>query len=945
MEINISKKLNKNAIFFAVYAFGEAADDTDALCDVRQRYFHSKQRLKNKLSMNCDGNVYRYAFVIENGKPMKWRKLLNNRQVENAIPTMDGYYVETCTPQRKLIKKTYYSFTHLWQKTEYFSENDRQAPIMVIEPVFKDNTVVLQKTDAVEGTTFLFPSANILDKAMTDKLNILGGDPEFICKTSDGIYFFCTEETHQRRQKVLERLLKEQEEEQTFLSQSAFAIDISKAESSDDVLNLADSKPLMIPVSTEKEEPKSIEKSVEKTDKQKNPTQGESKEVSSEILSKIEEPKGEKIGQEIRLDENEQKENHKENESKEESIQEEKHFEQIIAVEQEESGESAEESDTKIPAAYVYERPSSNQDESTFCTFASRCPYKNISKQVIQSGEKSYYYFGELENEKRSGKGRTAMKSGETAYEGGYRGGKREGLGVYYYKSGKLCYAGGWKENKRSGFGAAFSPKDGTVYVGKWESDQSIGAGVSFDGSGNMLYMGRWSDGKKSGAGVTYSDTDGTVFVGKYKDGVFLGSGTQLDADGVLLYSGGFKNGKRCGFGISYSEDGSIQYSGTWKDGMYDGDGTLISEDGTQIKGTFSGGKLSGSASIIDKNGKPIYTGTFKEGQYHGKGRLYLKDGYAEGEFREGKMYGEFTTYTQDGTHVYTGTLSDGERSGSGTEFKDGQKVYEGQFEHSLYNGEGRLYENGVLIYAGQFAKGKRDGFGVAYTNDKPLYKGMWQNDVMCGSGIIFVAGKAKFVGMFKNGQKEGRINEISGGKIARQAIYHEDICTYACIYNEKDGTPVYYGGLNSSGKREGMGCSFQAYCEKQFEGIFREDEPSKPMQVALKKLEPLEPCDALKGTEYERYSTVNDIAIEQPLGDGVYSGGIKGNQPEGKGTILYEDHRFTGTFKSGKPSGAGVIYTAEGEEIKGNFRPDTFSGCKKIKFQNGKIYYYNIKN
>lgn len=944
MEINISKKLNKNAVFFAVYAFGEAADDTDALCDVRQRYFHSKQRLKNKLSMNCDGNIYRYAFVIENGKPMKWRKLLNNKQVESSVPAADGYFIETCTAQRKLIKKTYYTFAHLWQKTEYFSETDRQVPVMVIEPVLKDNTVVLQKTDSAEGTTYLLPSANIFDKAMTDKLNILGGDPEFVCKTSDGIYFFCTEETHQRRQKVLERLLKEQEEEQTVRSQSAFAIDISKAESNDDVLNLADSKPLPIPASDEKENQKPTKQPAEKTDekpnKQETSTQSDIEEVQSEVPFEVEEQKAEESNPEVKPDKTEQEETYKE-----ESKQEEKQPEQTITVEQEESGESAEESDTKIPAAYVYERPASNQDESTFCTFASRCPYKNISKQVIQSGEKSYYYFGGLENEKRSGKGRTAMKSGETAYEGGYRGGKRDGLGVYYYKSGKLCYAGGWKENKRSGFGAAFSPKDGTVYVGKWESDQSIGAGVSFDGSGNMLYMGKWSDGKKSGAGVTYSDTDGTVFVGKYKDGVFLGSGTQLDADGVLLYSGGFKNGKRCGFGISYSEDGSIQYNGTWKDGLYDGDGILVSEDGTQIRGTFSAGKLSGSASIADKDGKPVYTGTFKDGQYHGKGRLYLKDGYAEGEFRDGKMYGEFTTYTQDGVHVYTGTLFDGERSGSGTEFKDGQKIYEGQFEHSLYNGEGKLYENGTLVYAGHFAKGKRDGFGIAYANDKPLYKGMWQNDTMCGSGILFVAGKAKFVGMFKNGQKEGRINEISGGKIVRQAICHEDICTYACIYNEKDGTPVYYGGLNPSGKREGMGCSFQAYCEKQFEGIFREDEPSKPMQVALKKLEPLEPCEALKGTEYERFATVTDIVIEQPLGDGVYSGGIKGNQPEGKGTVLYEDHRFTGTFKSGKPSGAGIIYTAEGEEIKGNFRPDTFSGCKKIKFQNGKTYYYNIKN
>ncbi|MGN0536465.1 MAG: MORN repeat-containing protein [Acutalibacteraceae bacterium] len=940
MEIDISKKLNKNAIFYAVYAFGETADDTDALCNVRQRYFHSGQRLKNKLSMNCDGNIYRYAFHIENGKPMKWRKLLNNKQVETAIATEDGYYVETYTVQRCLIKKTYFSFAHLWQKTEYFSETNHQTPTMTVEPIFKDSQIVLQKTDTFGKVTFLLPSANILDKELTDKLTVLGGDPEFICKTNEGIFFFCTEETHKRRQKSLQKLLKEQEEGQSFHSeQSAFEIDISKVESNDNPLDLTESQPLVL--TEPKEEKISVENNIEQIGEEIKAEKMEEEEIQTEPCF-IEMQPSEEIFECVN---DTDKTGEKATESKSiKAVSAVSETSKIILPTNEQE-ESAEENDTKIPAAYSYERPFSNQDEATFCTFASNCPYKNISKQIIHSGENSYYYFGSLENDKRNGKGRTAMRSGSTAYEGGYYNGKRDGLGVYYYKSGKLCYAGHWKDNKRNGFGVAFSPKDGTVYVGKWEQDRSIGAGVSFDSSGNMLYMGKWSDGKKTGAGVTYFDQDDTVFVGKYKDGVFLGSGTQFNADGILIYSGGFKNGKRSGVGTSYDQNGSVQYTGTWKDGLYDGEGTLTAEDGTKTTGTFALGKLSGAASITDKNGHPIYTGTFRDGQYHGKGRIYLKDGYAEGEFCDGEMFGSFTVYNEKGVHVYTGTLKDGKPHGKGTEFYDSQKIYEGAFENGLYSGFGKLYEGGTLIYEGNFADGKRNGFGISYINEKPQYKGMWKDDTINGSGILFVASKAKFVGIFKNGKKDGRINELSGGKIIRQAIYHEDNCVYACVYNEKDGTPVYYGGFNLSGKREGMGCSFQAYCEKQFEGIFREDEPSKVMQVALKKLEPLPPCEELKDTEYERFSTVFDVVIEQSMCGGIYSGCVKGSQPEGKGTIMYEDHRFTGTFKNGKPSGIGIIYTAEGDEIKGSFRPDTFSGCKKIKFQNGKTYYYTVKN
>lgn len=949
MEIDISKKLNKNAIFYAVYAFGEPADDTDALCDVRQRYFHSGQRLKNKLSMNCDGNIYRYAFHIESGKPMKWRKLLNNKQIETAIATEDGYYVGTYTVQHCLIKKTYFSFAHLWQKTEYFADTNHQTPVMTVEPILKDNQVVLQKTNA-EGITILFPSANILDKELTDKLTVLGGDPEFLCKTNDGIFFFCTEETHQRRQKALEKLLKEQEEEQnTYSEQSAFAIDISRAEGDDTPLDLTESQPLVwtepkeetTQPSTEVVVPENIISVKDNIEKAGEELKAEETQIKS---YSVDTQPSEEISESV--DDTDEKAVPRQNPAEVTAVSEDlKTEDKTIQPTTNEQEESAEENDTKIPAAYIYERPFSNQDEATFCTFASHCPYKNISKQIIHSGENSYYYFGGLEDDKRSGKGRTAMRSGATAYEGGYHNGKRDGLGVYYYKSGKLCYAGHWKDNKRNGFGVAFSPKDGTVYVGKWEQDRSIGAGVSFDSSGNMLYMGKWSDGKKTGAGVTYFDQDDTVFVGKYKDGIFLGSGTQFNADGILVYSGGFKNGKRSGVGTSYDQNGSVQYTGTWKDGLYDGEGTLTAEDGTKTTGSFALGKLSGAASITDKNGRPVYTGTFKDGQYHGKGRIYLKDGYAEGEFHDGAMSGAFTVYNEKGVHVYTGTLQDGKRHGKGTEFYDGQKVYEGAFENGLYNGVGKLYEGGTLIYEGSFVDGKRSGFGISYVNEKPQYKGMWKDDAINGSGILFYAGKAKFVGIFKNGKKDGRINELSGSKIVRQAIYHEDNCVYACVYNEKDGTPVYYGGFNASGKREGMGCSFQACCEKQFEGIFREDEPSKAMQVALKKLEPLPPCEELQGTEYERFATVFDVVIEQAMCGGIYSGGVKGSQPEGKGTIMYEDHRFTGTFKNGKPSGVGIIYTAEGDEIKGSFRPDTFSGCKKAKFQNGKTYYYTVKN
>ncbi len=127
------------------------------------------------------------------------------------------------------------------------------------------------------------------------------------------------------------------------------------------------------------------------------------------------------------------------------------------------------------------------------------------AKRIVITSKESYLYFGELINGLRSGRGRTQMGNGRTAYEGGYRKDKRDGFGVYYYKSGRLCYAGGWKQNLRDGMGVAFGADDGSVFVGHWERGIPTGRGSAFDMEGNLIYTGDWKNGRRDGYGTEYS--------------------------------------------------------------------------------------------------------------------------------------------------------------------------------------------------------------------------------------------------------------------------------------------------------------------------------------------------------------------------------------------------------------------------------------------------------
>ena len=71
---------------------------------------------------------------------------------------------------------------------------------------------------------------------------------------------------------------------------------------------------------------------------------------------------------------------------------------------------------------------------------------------------------------------------------------------------------------------------------------------------------------------------------------------------------------------------------------------------------------------------------------------------------------------------------------------------------------------------------------------------------------------------MFKNGEKNGRINEISNGKIIRECIYSSGELVYMREYSEENGALRFDGNVRNC-MRDGFGASFNEDGEKSFEG------------------------------------------------------------------------------------------------------------------------------
>ena len=944
MNKMIFQEIDKELVYYGVYYTPvELWDGKDIICLARKRYFETGSRQKKRSTVKTESGVLNYSYNMEDGMPLRYKKTRGSQPLERSVENGAGYDIEQLDAARRPGKRSHFDRHHRWLGTDHLSPD--KSVVCSITPVMVGERSALSVKDP-SGERVLYPFALSFDKELTTRLNIAAGEPDIFCVTNAGSFYFCTEEDAAKRREALQQLLHEAEQSDSADRKSterhiepAFMISPQQTDRNTG-LDLKNSKAVYIDEAPSAEKDAAFFSKLESIAKEHTEPDLKTEQKPEKIQSeqpadntkapdaKAEQPADSTNAPDAKAEQSADSTNAKE--SKDEQPPE-------------EAQEAADQGG--IPGLQI-EKGDLLTAREPECAFAGECPYETVDKQIIESGGRRYFYFGELDGSKRSGRGRTVMKTGATAYEGEYQDDKRNGFGVYYYKTGKLCYTGSWKENKREGLGVAFSSADGSVFVGQWKEDISVNVGATFDRTGSLLYAGGIQNGKQHGAGITYNENDKTFFVGKYRDGVFLKTGTQFSAEGELLYTGGYQDNCRCGEGISYRSDGSVCYRGEWKNNRYHGEGTLYLENGGTISGTFRNGKANGQATLTDRNGRIIYFGSFADDNYNGTGRLFSEDGgYAEGRFVDGEPTGVFNEYTADKKLVYCGEWTDMHRNGRGIAYHNGEKCYEGEFSDSLYHGEGKLYENGSAVYIGTFVAGKRQGFGIAYQNNEMCYKGLWKNDAYSGCGILYTANEARFVGEFENGKLHGRVNEIASRKVIRKSIYEKGERVYTCEFSP-DGSLAYYGNMNGD-LRSGMGCSFIASAEKQFEGIFRSNEPEKPMKVVLRELSELPRCKELENTEYELYRITPEYVIEKTIdtagATGLYSGRLKNGKPDGNGTILFSDHRYTGSFVDGKPSGEGIVYGNSGEEYRGIFSTEPLPDCRTLLLSEITYYYTEL--
>jgi len=169
----------------------------------------------------------------------------------------------------------------------------------------------------------------------------------------------------------------------------------------------------------------------------------------------------------------------------------------------------------------------------------------------------NYQYFGQWENNKRTGLG-LLLSSDGYLYYGNLVEGKENGLGIVFYPDGSL-YQGQWEDGLYHGWGrSVFS--DGASYEGFYQKNNIHGNG-KFTFTDGSIYSGDWENNTKHGIGE-YHYPDGSSYSGDWENDQITGNGEKKYSDGSI-YSGGWNNNLRTGEGEFCWVDGS-KYSGEW---------------------------------------------------------------------------------------------------------------------------------------------------------------------------------------------------------------------------------------------------------------------------------------------------------------------------------------------------------------------------------------------
>lgn len=534
-------------------AYNDVSPEVDLLTSVRKSYFEKSRDVKNRIIKNVGNDTFVCKYFMENGKPLKWRISSQKLMLENSIKSEDGsYFVRKYDSLGNTVREIFFSPKHTLLKINYYNVAVCNDPVCVLESRVDNGEIVfLQKLFNMKKKIMLRAFDFIENKKVADIVYRLKFDYTFSALTNKGMVYYGTPDQQQKFNVLVnaayDRLynspdIRKSEEEkpaseasdqtvtsdiegeasnQAVTSDSTGEIKSVKAEIPEkfdftpqdfsDVV-VADEISFDNARILDDSYMNSIFAQVRQAVADIDCLDEEKLKPSDEFIDKEDEELYDEIAREDSEDneifpnvESESVINGLDGESAAENFDE-----ALTTVD--ESLDSTE--DEKAPLKQEEKKISSEFDFDFNTTDEFLIKPKNNADMIIREKNERYFYFGNIKNNQRCGRGRMELENGSTIYDGEYDRNMRDGFGCYYLKNGKICYVGDWKENRCNGVGVGYNSSDGSIHLGNWKNNAPVGAGARMSKNGDLLYATNKSD-DPSGYRVSFAD-EKAILVTRY---------------------------------------------------------------------------------------------------------------------------------------------------------------------------------------------------------------------------------------------------------------------------------------------------------------------------------------------------------------------------------------------------------------------------------------------
>lgn len=509
---NTYKKLTDGIIIFsvAVSDFEKLDFKNDALAGVRANYFNSNLSKQNDVTeVNFENKQYSLSYFLCKDRTLSWKVSKNNRPYQSLKKETGGIYCVVYYGENGIIyKRQYFDQNHIWLRTEYFDKEYEDRLVCKIFPKLIDGVLTLQKESRQSNNSFkscvLFPSNKIPKKKCAALVYSNGGmlwydasyAPE---KFSDSINTESSNRTFVFDSKKFDKCNNDEN-----------ILDIKNIDYLENVAEecvQSDSDNSINENSTEK-----VYSAYDKIEKILEEAHKTNKDIFGEIISQAADV--DIADEQTAFDKADDTANI--NVIKSVTIDSEN-------VEMKNS-KCDDKNDAQTKIAQPLTDIQQNNNIKNVCEESSEDDNYSIKEEkpcneVIDTLSGKYSYYGNLDdNNLRTGRGRTVMPSGQTAYDGEYLNDMRSGFGVGYYKNGNINYVGSWDRNTRSGAGVGYRMSDGTMHVGRWHNNAPCGYGARFDSNGYLMDVCAYENGVRNGKGVSFDD-DGNIIITQWENG------------------------------------------------------------------------------------------------------------------------------------------------------------------------------------------------------------------------------------------------------------------------------------------------------------------------------------------------------------------------------------------------------------------------------------------